>query len=179
MRGPSRQAMQAHIGGVDGLLCLLTDRIDGEMMDAAGPGLKVISSFSVGIDNVDVAAASAHGIAVGNTPGVLTDATADLAFALLLAAGRRVLEGERLVKSGGWKTWGPSFMLGADLAGTKLGIVGFGRIGRAVARRAVLAVDLERAAAATPAEITNVPAHSVLEVLVTSQRTEVNGSARP
>ena len=82
------------------LLCLLTDRIDAEVMEAAGPGLKVISSHSVGVDNVDVAAATARGIPVGNTPGVLTDATADLAFALLLAAARRVVEGDRLVKSG-------------------------------------------------------------------------------
>jgi lactate dehydrogenase-like 2-hydroxyacid dehydrogenase len=105
-------------------------------MEAAGPGLKVISSFSVGIDNVDVAAASERGIPVGNTPGVLTDATADMAFALLLAAGRRIVEGAEGVRAGRWKTWGPAFMLGADLAGATLGIVGFGRIGRAVARRA-------------------------------------------
>ena len=98
--------------------------------------MKVISSFAVGVDNVDVAKASRRGIPVGNTPGVLTDATADLTFALLLAAGRRVVEGDRLVKQGSWKTWGPGFMLGADLRGATLGIVGFGRIGRAVARRA-------------------------------------------
>jgi len=134
---PSRQVILEHVHGMDGLLCLLTDRIDAEIMDAAGPGLKVISSYSVGIDNVDVAAASARGIPVGNTPGVLTDATADMTFALLLAAGRRIVEGAEGVKSGRWKTWGPSFMLGADLAGATLGIVGFGRIGRAVARRAV------------------------------------------
>jgi lactate dehydrogenase-like 2-hydroxyacid dehydrogenase len=133
---PSRQAILAHIGGMDGLLCLLTDQIDAGIMDAAGPELKVISSFSVGIDNVDVAAASARGIPVGNTPGVLTDATADMAFALLLAAGRRIVEGAQGVRMGRWKTWGPAFMLGADLAGATLGIVGFGRIGRAVARRA-------------------------------------------
>jgi glyoxylate reductase len=134
---PSRSVLLEHIRGVDGLLCLLTDKIDAEIMDAAGPGLKVISSFSVGIDNVDVAAASARAIPVGNTPGVLTDATADMAFALLLAAGRRIVEGAQGVRSGRWKTWGPAFMLGADLAGATLGIVGFGRIGRAVARRAV------------------------------------------
>jgi glyoxylate reductase len=133
---PSRQALLTHIGGVDGLLCLLTDRIDAGIMDAAGPGLKVISSFSVGIDNVDVAAANERGIPVGNTPGVLTDATADMAFALLLAAGRRIVEGAQGVRDGRWKTWGPNFMLGADLAGATLGVVGFGRIGRAVARRA-------------------------------------------
>ena len=133
---PSRQAILTQIGGMDGLLCLLTDQIDAGIMDAAGPELKVISSFSVGIDNVDVAAASARGIPVGNTPGVLTDATADMAFALLLAAGRRIVEGAQGVRMGRWKTWGPAFMLGADLAGATLGIVGFGRIGRAVARRA-------------------------------------------
>jgi len=133
---PSNDEILARVRGVDGLLCLLSDRIDAAVMDAAGPGLKVISNFSVGVDNVDVAAATARRIPVGNTPGVLTDATADLAFALLLAAARRIMEGERGVRAGRWKTWGPSFMLGADLNGATLGIVGFGRIGRAVARRA-------------------------------------------
>jgi glyoxylate reductase len=133
---PSYDEILARVRGVEGLLCLLTDRINAEVLEAAGPGLKVISSFSVGVDNVDVAAATVRGIPVGNTPGVLTDATADLAFALLLAAARRVVEGDRLVKAGGWKTWGPAFMLGADLCEATLGIVGFGRIGRAVARRA-------------------------------------------
>jgi glyoxylate reductase len=133
---PPRQAILEHIHGMDGLLCLLTDTIDAGIMQAAGPGLKVISSFSVGTDNVDVAAASQRGIPVGNTPGVLTDATADMAFALLLAAGRRIVEGAQGVRAGRWKTWGPAFMLGADVAGATLGIVGFGRIGRAVARRA-------------------------------------------
>jgi glyoxylate reductase len=133
---PSRMELLQGMRGVDGLLCLLTDKIDEEAIEAAGPGLKVISNYAVGVDNVDVAAASARGIPVGNTPGILTDATADLTLALLLAAARRVVEGEKLVKSGGWKTWGPAFMLGADLSGATLGIIGFGRIGRAVARRA-------------------------------------------
>ena len=133
---PSRQEILKGVRGVEGLLCLLTDRIDAGIMEAAGPRLKIISNHAVGVDNVDVAAASARGIPVGNTPGILTNATADMTFALLLAAARRVVEGDRLVKSGGWKTWGPGFMLGADLAGATLGIVGFGRIGRAVARRA-------------------------------------------
>jgi glyoxylate reductase len=133
---PSRQALLEHVHGAAGLLCLLTDRIDAEVIDTAGPGLKVISNHAVGVDNVDVAAATARRIPVGNTPGILTDATADMAFALLLAAARRVVEGDRMVKAGGWKTWSPGFMLGADLAGATLGIVGFGRIGRAVARRA-------------------------------------------
>ena len=133
---PPPETLRERVRGVDGLLCLLTDRIDAAVMDAAGPQLKVISSYSVGIDNVDVPAATARGIPVGNTPGVLTDATADMAFALLLAAGRRIVEGAQSVRLGHWKTWGPSFMLGADLNGATLGIVGFGRIGRAVARRA-------------------------------------------
>jgi glyoxylate reductase len=134
---PSHAEILAHVHGVEGLLSLLTDPIDSAVMQAAGPGLKVISNHAVGVDNVDVAAATARGIPVGNTPGILTDATADMAFALLLAAARRVVAGDRLVKAGGWKTWAPGFMLGADLTGGTLGIVGFGRIGRAVARRAV------------------------------------------
>lgn len=133
---PCRQAILEHVRGMDGLLCLLTDRIDAEVLETAGPELKVISNHAVGVDNIDMHAATARRIPVGNTPGILTDATADMAFALLLAAARRVVEGNRLVKAGGWKTWSPDFMLGADLTGATLGIVGFGRIGRAVARRA-------------------------------------------
>ena len=133
---PGRKAILERARGVDGLLCLLTDTIDGVLMDAIGPQLKVISNHAVGYDNIDVAGATARGIPIGNTPGILTDATADMAFALLMAAGRRVVEGDRVVRAGGWKTWSPSFMLGADFAGATLGIVGFGRIGRAVARRA-------------------------------------------
>lgn len=133
---PSRGALLAHVAGVDGLLCLLTDRIDAEVMDAAGPNLKVISNHAVGFDNIDVPAATARGIPVGNTPGILTDATADFAFALLLAAARRVPEGERFVRAGRWKTWGPSLLLGPDVHGATLGLIGFGRIGQAMARRA-------------------------------------------
>ena len=133
---PSHDEIILHVRGCDGLLCLLTDRIDPQVMDAAGTGLKVISNHAVGWDNVDVAAATARGLPVGNTPGILTDATADMSFALLLAAARRVVEGDRLVKKGGWKTWAPGYMLGADLCKTILGIVGFGRIGRAMAHRA-------------------------------------------
>ena len=134
---PSREVLLARSRGVVGLLCLLTDTIDGEVMDAVGPQLKVISNHAVGLDNIAVPDATRRGIPVGHTPGILTEATADMAFALLLAAGRRVVEGNLAVRSGGWKTWGPSFMLGADFAGATLGIVGFGRIGRAVARRAM------------------------------------------
>jgi lactate dehydrogenase-like 2-hydroxyacid dehydrogenase len=134
---PSRQALLDGIRGVDGLLCLLTDRIDGELMDLAGPQLKVISNHAVGYDNIDIPAATQRGLPVGNTPGILTEATADFAFALLLGAARRVVEGDRFVRQGKWKTWGPSLLLGSDLHGATLGLVGFGRIGRAVAKRAL------------------------------------------
>jgi glyoxylate reductase len=133
---PSRAELVERSRGVDGLLCLLTDKVDGELMDAIGPQLKVISSMSVGVDHIDIAAATARGIPVGNTPGVLTDATADQTFALLLAAARRLAEGERYLRAGKWVTWSPSLLLGADLVGATLGIVGFGRIGQAVAKRA-------------------------------------------
>jgi glyoxylate reductase len=133
---PSRDALLERVQGVDGLLCLLTDRIDSEVMDAAGPGLKVISNHAVGFDNIDVAAATSRGIPVGNTPGILTDATADMAFTLLLSAARRVVEAEKYLRAGLWKTWSPSVLLGLDVAGAILGIVGFGRIGQALARRA-------------------------------------------
>ncbi|MGD2145645.1 MAG: D-glycerate dehydrogenase [Anaerolineae bacterium] len=118
----------------DGLLCLLSDQIKAQVMDAGH--LKVISQFAVGVDNIDLQAATERGIPVGHTPGVLTDATADLAFALLLAAARRIPEGVEKVAAGGWRTWEPLGLLGADVWGTTLGIVGLGRIGTAVARRA-------------------------------------------
>jgi lactate dehydrogenase-like 2-hydroxyacid dehydrogenase len=133
---PGRDVLLERARGATGLLCLLTDRIDGEVMDAAGPGLKVISNHAVGFDNIDVAAATERGIPVGNTPGILTDATADMAFALMMAAGRRVVEAEKFLRAGKWKTWGPSLLLGVDFAGATLGIVGFGRIGQAMAKRA-------------------------------------------
>jgi len=133
---PSRGELIAHSHGVDGLLCLLTEKIDGELMDSIGSQLKVISSMSVGVDHIDVAAATARGIPVGNTPGVLTDATADQALALMLSAARRIPEAERFLRAGKWVTWQPSLLLGADFTGSTLGIVGFGRIGQAVARRA-------------------------------------------
>jgi len=133
---PSREALIEHLRGVDGVLCLLTDRIDGEVMDAAGGTLKVISNHAVGFDNVDIAAATARGIPVGNTPGILTESTADFAFLLMMAAGRRLIEADHYVRAGGWKTWGPSLLLGADFEGATLGLVGYGRIGRAMARRA-------------------------------------------
>ncbi len=119
----------------EGLLCLLTDRIDANLMDAA-PDLRVISQCAVGYDNVDVAAASARGIRVGNTPDVLTDATADFAFTLMLSAARRVVEAVDYVRLGLWETWGLTTLLGQSAWGATLGIIGFGRIGQALARRA-------------------------------------------
>jgi glyoxylate reductase len=122
--------------GLTGLLCLLTDKIDANLMDASGPQLKVISQMAVGFDNVDIPAATARRIPVGNTPGVLTDATADFAWALLMSAARRVVEGDKFTRAGKWQTWGPIDFLGPDVSGATLGIVGFGRIGQAVAKRA-------------------------------------------
>lgn len=132
---PAYAVLQQKISQLDGLLCLLTDRIDQDLI-TAGRSLKVISQMAVGYDNIDIAAATARGIPVGHTPGVLTNATADLTWALLMAAARRVVEGDRFTRSGQWQTWEPNLLLGADLTGATLGIVGLGRIGQAVARRA-------------------------------------------
>ena len=133
---PSREALLAAVAGCDGVLTFLSDRVDDGLLDAAGPGLRVVSNFAVGFDNIDVPACTARGVRVGNTPGVLTDATADLTFALLLGAARRLPEAEAYVRSGEWRTWGPMTLLGLDVHGTTIGIVGLGRIGQAVARRA-------------------------------------------
>jgi glyoxylate reductase len=122
--------------GLAGLLCLLTDKIDANLMDAIGPQVKVISQMAVGFDNIDIPAATARGIPVGNTPGVLTDTTADFAWTLLMAAARRVVEGDKFTRAGKWKTWGPIDFLGPDVTGATLGIVGFGRIGQGMAKRA-------------------------------------------
>jgi len=134
---PPRDLLLRSIAGCDGVLTLLTDRVDAEFFDAAGPQLKVVSNYAVGFDNIDIPEATRRKVPVGNTPGVLTDTTADLAFALLMAAGRRVAEGDRYVRQGRWKTWGPMLLLGHDVHGSTLGIVGFGRIGQALARRAL------------------------------------------
>jgi glyoxylate reductase len=133
---PPRDELLRRVAGVDGLLSLLTDRVDDELLDAAGPQLKVVSNFAVGFDNIDVPALNRRGVPAGNTPGVLTETTADLAFALLMAAARRIPESVDYVRDGKWKTWGPMLLLGVDVHGATLGIVGFGRIGREMARRA-------------------------------------------
>ena len=132
---PSPAELHDLVAHAEGLLCLLTDRVDEPLLDAA-PDLRAISTFAVGTDNVDLAAATARGIPVGYTPDVLTDATADLAFALLLASARRLPEAAAAVPAGDWLTWEPARWLGAEVSGATLGIVGMGRIGSAVARRA-------------------------------------------
>lgn len=133
---PPRDELLRRVAGCDGVLTLLTDRVDDAFLDAAGPQLKVVSNYAVGFDNIDVPACVRRGVRVGNTPGVLTETTADLAWALLMAAARRLPEADRYVRAGNWKTWGPMLLLGPDVHGAKIGIVGFGRIGQAVARRA-------------------------------------------
>jgi len=132
---PPRETLLAKVRNSEGLLSLLTDKVDAELMDKA-PKLKVISNCAVGFDNIDVPEATKRGIIVGNTPGVLTDTTADFAFTLLMAAARRVVEGDKQVRAGLWKTWGPMILLGQDIHGATLGIIGLGRIGAAIARRA-------------------------------------------
>lgn len=133
---PPRDELLRRIAGCDGVLTLLTDRVDDEFLDVAGSQLRVVSNYAVGFDNIDVAACARRNVAVGNTPGVLTETTADLAWALLMAAARRLPEADRYVRDGRWKTWGPLLLLGPDVHGATIGIVGFGRIGQAVARRA-------------------------------------------
>ncbi|MBO8169635.1 MAG: D-glycerate dehydrogenase [Thermoanaerobacteraceae bacterium] len=132
---PPREVLLQETAAVDGLLSLLTDRVDAELMDRAR-NLKVISNYAVGFDNIDIPAATRRGIMVTNTPGVLTETSADLAFALLMASARRIVEADKFVRAGKWKTWGPMLMLGRDVYGATLGIVGLGRIGYAVAKRA-------------------------------------------
>jgi glyoxylate reductase len=133
---PPYPILADRVRGVEGILSMITDRIDASLMDTAGASLKVISNMAVGYNNIDVAAAKARGIAIGNTPGVLTDATADITMALLLAAARRIVESVDFVRAGEWRTWHPDLLVGRDLSGATLGIVGYGRIGQAVARRA-------------------------------------------
>jgi glyoxylate reductase len=132
---PSHAKLVEKARDVEGLLCMLTDRIDADVIDHC-QNLRVISNYAVGVDNVAVEAATKRGIPVGFTPDVLTEATADATFALLLAAARRVVEGNHMVRAGRWLTWEPTALLGHDVHGKTLGIVGMGRIGKAVARRA-------------------------------------------
>jgi glyoxylate reductase len=147
---PPYEVLFDKVRGMDAVLTLLTDKMDAGLMDEAGPSLKVISQMAVGYDNIDVAAATARRLPVGHTPGVLTETTADFAWTLMMAAARRVVEGDAFTRRGLWKTWGPTLLMGPDVNGATLGIVGLGRIGTAMARRArgfdmqVLYYDPER-----------------------------------
>ena len=135
-RGMTREELMACVKDADGLVTLLSDSIDAEVMDA-GPKLKVIANYAVGFNNINIAAATERGIAVTNTPGVLTETTADLAWALLMATARRIVESDRFMRSGRFQGWAPMLYLGHDIYDKTLGVVGFGRIGQAVARRAL------------------------------------------
>ena len=139
---PTYDLLRQKVADCDGLVSLLTDRIDAALTRRASPRLKVVSNYAVGFNNIDVAAATARGVAVGNTPGVLTDATADMAFCLLIAAARRIVEGHQYGQAGEWKTWEPLGHLGQDLAGKTLGVVGMGRIGFALAKRCQAGWDM-------------------------------------
>jgi lactate dehydrogenase-like 2-hydroxyacid dehydrogenase len=154
-----RDELLKRVGGVDGILSMVTDAIDDELLDRAGPRLKVVSNYAVGFDNIDVAACTKRGVAVGNTAGVLTETTADAAFALLMAIARRLPEAYDYVRQGNWRTWAPMVLLGSDIHHATLGILGFGRIGREVAKRArgfdmqVLYYDVQPASAEDEARL--------------------------
>lgn len=135
LRPMDREKLLRGLEGKDGLLCSITDRIDGELLDCA-PRLRIIANYGVGFDHIDLDAVTRKGIPVTNTPGVLTDATADIAFALILATARRMVEGDRIARAGRFRFWSPLNFLGQQVSGKTLGIVGFGRIGRALAKRA-------------------------------------------
>jgi len=163
----------------DALICVLSDKIDGELLDAA-PALKIVATIAVGYDNLDVPAARRRGVVATNTPDVLTEATAELTWALILGIARRVAEGDRLIRAGGWKRWGLDFMLGMELRGKQLGIVGAGRIGRAVAAKApafgmrVVFAKRERNGAAPSAN-----EMSLDELLVTSDIVSLHAPSTP
>lgn len=133
---PSREEFLKRVAGKDALVCLLTEKIDDEMLDAAGPNLRIVANVAVGYDNIDVPACTKREVAVTNTPGVLDETTADFTWTLLMAVARRLVEADHMARSGAWKKWNLDQLCGTDIWGKTLGIIGFGRIGRAVARRA-------------------------------------------
>jgi glyoxylate reductase len=165
-----RGELQRRVADKDALITVLTDTVDAEIMDA-GPALKVIANIAVGYDNIDVPAARQRGIIVTNTPDVLTEAVAELTWALILGIVRRVCEGDRLIRANGWKSWGLDFMLGTELRGKQLGIIGGGRIGRAVAAKAP-AFGMTAAFAARRGKPAG--AMSLDEILVTSDVISLN-----
>jgi glyoxylate reductase len=151
-----RDALLRDASGKRAIITLLTERVDAELLEAAGGQLRIVANYAVGVDNIDIAACTARSVMVTNTPDVLTEATADMAWALMMSAARRVAEGDRLLRSGEQWSWGPDTMLGQDVYGRTLGIIGFGRIGRAVARRAVgfgMRVAYVAHSASTPAPV--------------------------
>ena len=133
---PPRAEVLKRVRGKDALVCLLTEKIDPELLEAAGPSLRIAANVAVGFDNIDVAACTARGVAVTNTPGVLDETTADFTWTLLMGVARRLVEGDRMARSGAWTHWNFDLLCGTDVWGKTLGIIGLGRIGRAVARRA-------------------------------------------
>jgi glyoxylate reductase len=133
---PSRAEVLQRVSGKDALICLLTEKVDRELLDAAGPNLRIVANVAVGFDNIDVPACTERNVAVTNTPGVLDETTADFAWTLLMAVARRLVEGDRMARSGAWTKWNLDQLCGTDIWGKTLGIIGLGRIGRAVARRA-------------------------------------------
>ena len=141
-RALTRGELEKAVQNIDGLLCLLTDNIDQKLLEL-NPDLKIIANYAVGYDNIDVSVCTERGIPVANTPGVLTETTADLTWALLMAAARRVVEADRFTRAGHFEEWGPMLMLGQEVNGRTLGVIGLGRIGRAVARRAAAGFDME------------------------------------
>lgn len=163
------EELQRRVPGKTGLVCVLNDRVTADVL-SAGADLRVVSNIAVGYDNIDVAAAAARGVIVTNTPDVLTEATAELTWALILAAARRLGEGERLVRRGGWKGWALDFMLGTELRGKQLGIIGRGRIGRAVAAKAP---------AFGMTAVLGKQDMSIDELLVTSDVVSIHTSLRP
>jgi glyoxylate reductase len=134
---PPRPELLRLVAGKDALICLLTEKVDADLLDAAGPNLHIVANVAVGFDNIDLPACTKRNVAVTNTPGVLDETTADFAWTLLMAVARRVVEGDRLARSGQWLQWNFDLLCGTDVWGKTLGIIGFGRIGRAVARRAI------------------------------------------
>ena len=133
---PPRAEVLQRVSGKDALICLLTEKVDRELLDAAGPNLRIVANIAVGFDNIDVPACTERNVAVTNTPGVLDETTADFAWTLLMAVARRLVEGDRMARSGAWTKWNLDQLCGTDIWGKTLGIIGLGRIGRAVARRA-------------------------------------------